>query len=99
MSNHILSNLIFGTKYFLQYHFSYLDIGDWKMTIIEDGFAKRTRESTFVFEPINEPPVESRSKGKQPGKLAGLLLRNKYTGIFICTIFSNQNQDNVMFSS
>ena len=60
------------------------------MTITEDGFMKRSRSSTFVFEPINEHPVESRSKGKQPGKLAGLLLRNKYTGILICTIFSTR---------
>ena len=48
---------------------------------------KRTRSSTFVFESINDKPVESHSEEKQPGKLVGLLLRNKYTGIPMYKIF------------
>ena len=62
------------------------------MTITEDCFTKRTRSSTFVFEPINAKPVESRSEEKQPGKLVGLLLRNKYTGIPIYKNFSSVNR-------
>ena len=57
------------------------------MTITEDGFMKRTRSSTFVFESINDEPVKSLSEEKQPGKLVGLLLRNKYTGIPMYKIF------------
>ena len=63
------------------------------MTITEDGFAKRTRSSIFVFEPINGDPVEREgSEGKQPGTLVGLLLRNKYAGIPIYTNVLTRNR-------
>ena len=51
---------------------------------------KRTRSSTFVFESINDKPVESHSEEKQPGKLVGLLLRNKYTGIPMYKFFHTE---------
>ena len=60
------------------------------MTITEDGFMKRTRSSTFVFESINDEPVKSHSEEKRPRKLVGLLLRNKYTGIPMYKIFQTE---------
>ena len=71
------------------------------MTITEDGSMKRTRSSTFVIESINDEPVKSHSEEKQPGKLVGLLLRNKYTGIQIYNILQAETGSpiSVCFSS
>ena len=66
------------------------------MTITEDGSMKRTRSSTFGFESINDEPEERHSEEKQPGKLVGLLLRNKYTGIPMYKNFFMQKQDHVI---
>ena len=57
------------------------DIGDWKMTITEDHFIKRTRTSTFTFEAINDAPIDDSSGDNKPGPLVGLLVRNKFKGI------------------
>ena len=57
------------------------DIGDWKMTIIEDHSMKRIRASTFAFEAIKDAPIVDSSGENQPGPLVGLLVRNKFKGI------------------
>ena len=64
------------------------DIGDWKMTITEDHYMKRTRTSTFTFEAINDAPIDDSSGGTKPGPIVGLLVRNKFKGIneFIISI-------------
>ena len=65
------------------------------MTITEDSFMKRTRTSTFIFEPINgdpDPVEKEGSEEKQPGTLVGLLLRNKYAGIPIYTNVLTRNR-------